>query len=201
MTCPHARKVSQNMLLEPPKPSPDPPRTLQNRAWSAPRCYKSGQDAPKVPKKGIRSAQERENGAQERKMSQHGPNMPGFWPALGALRTPLRMSKQGIRRHKMQWGLTRLAQQAARRTWRPKTLQNRGRNLKKTMLKNNTFSASILEGFGRRFGSVFGRFFGPKVHAKSNLRKSVRQAKNTGRNEYEIDVGTLATKAFSSKNQ
>ena len=78
MTCPHARKVSQNMFLEPPKPSPDPPRTLQNRAWSAPRCYKSGQDAPKVPKKGIRSAQERENGAQERKMCQHGPNMVDF---------------------------------------------------------------------------------------------------------------------------
>jgi len=124
MACPHARKISQNMLLEPPKPSPDPPRTLQNRAWSAPRCYKSGQDAPKVPKKGIRSAQERENGVQERKMSQHGPNIEpdppsdtlGFWRVW----PPLRMSKQGIRRHKMQWDLTRLAQQAARRTWRPR---------------------------------------------------------------------------------
>ena len=49
-------------------------------------------------------------------------------------------------------------------SWRPKTLQNRGRNPKKSMLKNNTFSASILEGFGRRFGRVFGRFFGSKMH-------------------------------------
>ena len=32
------------------------------------------------------------------------------------------------------------------------------------MLKNNTFSASILEGFGPRFGRVFGRFFGAKMH-------------------------------------
>ena len=39
------------------------------------------------------------------------------------------------------------------------------------MLKNNTFSASILEGFGPRFGRVFGRFFGPKMHkiCKSTL--------------------------------
>ena len=46
------------------------------------------------------------------------------------------------------------------------------------MLKNNTFSASILEGFGPRFGRVFRRFFRPKIHAESDLKKSVRQAKN-----------------------
>ena len=44
-------------------------------------------------------------------------------------------------------------------TWRPKRLQNRGRNLKKLMLKNSSFSASIFEGFGPHFGRVFGRFF------------------------------------------
>ena len=48
--------------------------------------------------------------------------------------------------------------------WMSKTLQNRGRNLKKSMLKNNTFLTSILEGFGFSFGKVFGRFFGPKMH-------------------------------------
>ena len=32
------------------------------------------------------------------------------------------------------------------------------------MLKNNTFLASIFEGFGRRFGMVFGRFFEAKTH-------------------------------------
>ena len=45
-----------------------------------------------------------------------------------------------------------------------KTNQNRGRNPKKSMLKNDTFSALILDGFGPRFGKVFGRFFGPKMH-------------------------------------
>ena len=32
------------------------------------------------------------------------------------------------------------------------------------MLKNNTFLASIFEGFGPRFGRVFGRLLGPKLH-------------------------------------
>ena len=43
------------------------------------------------------------------------------------------------------------------------------------MLKNNTFLVSIFEGFGPRFGRVLGRFFGPKMHAKSDLKKSVRE--------------------------
>ena len=42
------------------------------------------------------------------------------------------------------------------------------------MLKNNTFSASILEGFGNRFGRVFGRFFGLKMHAESPYAFSVQ---------------------------
>ena len=49
-------------------------------------------------------------------------------------------------------------------SWKPKRLQNRGRNPKKSMLKNNTFLASIFSSFGLRFGRVFGRFFGPKMH-------------------------------------
>ena len=60
------------------------------------------------------------------------------------------------------------------RTWRPKTLPNRGRNPKKSMLKNSTFLASILEGFGPRFGRVFERFFGPKTYAKSEHLISVK---------------------------
>ena len=62
-------------------------------------------------------------------------------------------------------------------SWRPKRLQNRGRNPKKSMLKNSTFSASIFEGFGPRFGGVLGRFFGRKI--KEN-RKSVIFAKTSG---------------------
>ena len=46
------------------------------------------------------------------------------------------------------------------------------------MLKNNGFSTSISQGFGRRFGMVFGRFLEPKMHAKSDLKKSARQAKS-----------------------
>ena len=60
----------------------------------------------------------------------------------------------------MQWELARLALQAARRTWSVKTLQNRGRNPKKSIPKNNLFSASISERFGRRFGRVSGSFCG-----------------------------------------
>ena len=59
-------------------------------------------------------------------------------------------------------------------SWKPKTLQNQGRNPKKSMLKNITFMASILEGFGPRFGVVFGRFFGPKMHTKGETLNSVK---------------------------
>ena len=38
-------------------------------------------------------------------------------------------------------------------TWRPKRLQNRGQNLKKSMSKNNTFLTSIFS----RFGVIFGK--------------------------------------------
>ena len=58
-------------------------------------------------------------------------------------------------------------------SWRPKRLPNRGQGAKKSMLKTNTFLASIFEGFGPCFGRVFNRFFGPKIHAKSNLGKIV----------------------------
>ena len=59
---------------------------------------------------------------------------------------------------------------------RPKRLQNRGQNEKKSMLKNDAFLASILGGFGGGFGMVFGRFFAPKMHANSDSKKIVRHA-------------------------
>ena len=61
--------------------------------------------------------------------------------------------------------------------WRPKTLQNRGRNPKKSMLKNKPFLASIFQGFGPRFGRVLGWFFGPKMHENcenTNLPKTLK---------------------------
>ena len=76
----------------------------------------------------------------------------------------------------MQWDLTRLPLQAARRTWGPKTLQNRGRNSKKSMSKNNRFSASIFSSFGLRFGEVFGRFFGADWRRHACAKKIVREA-------------------------
>ena len=58
-------------------------------------------------------------------------------------------------------------------TWRPKRLQNRDRNLKKSMLKNSAFSRRILKSLGHGFRKVFGRFWGPKIHAKSDAKKNV----------------------------
>ena len=78
-------------------------------------------------------------------------------------------------------------------SWRPKRLQNRSGNPKKTMLKNNTFSASISEGFGPRFGRVLGRFFRTKMHRNCKnmiLAKTLKIVLPSRRNAnfQEIDV-------------
>ena len=99
----------------------------------------------------------------------------------------------------MQWGLTRLALQAARRTWRAKRLQNRRPNPKNPMFKNSMFSVSSLEGFGPRFGRVFGRFFETKKHAKSDLKKSVRQAKSIGKTNTKSMSALLRQSIVSGK--
>ena len=49
----------------------------------------------------------------------------------------------------------------------PEALFSRPNPGQKSMLKNNTFLASIFEEFGPGFGRFFGRFFGAKRHAKS----------------------------------
>ena len=64
-------------------------------------------------------------------------------------------------------------------SWRPKRLQNRGPTPKKSILKNNTFSASISEGFAPRFGKVFGRFVDAKMRAKSETLNCVKHQQNT----------------------
>ena len=84
-------------------------------------------------------------------------------------------------------------------SWRPKRLQNRGRNPKKSMLKNNTFLTSIFKGFGRRFGLVFGRFFGPKMHSKSDSKKSARQAKSIGKTNTKSMLALLQQSIFRGK--
>ena len=67
------------------------------------------------------------------------------------------------------------------------------------MLKNNTFSASIFKGFGNRFGRVFGRFFGSKMHANSDLKKSVRQAKSIGKTNTKSMSALLRQRLFRVK--
>ena len=70
-------------------------------------------------------------------------------------------------------------------TWRPKRLPNRGQKPKKSMLKNNTFLASIFKGFGCRFGVVFGRFFWTKMHGNSKntiLAKTLKIVLPSSRN-------------------
>ena len=67
------------------------------------------------------------------------------------------------------------------------------------MLTNNTFSASIFNWFGRRFERVFGRFFGPKIRTKSDLKKSVRQAKSIEKTNTKLMPKTFrfSTSIFS----
>ena len=84
-------------------------------------------------------------------------------------------------------------------SWRPKTFQNRGRNPKKTMLKNDIFLTSIFKGFGRRFGVVFGRFFGIKMHSKSDSKKSAQQAKSIGKTNTKSMSALLQQSIFRAK--
>ena len=60
---------------------------------------------------------------------------------------------------------------------------------------------SILEGFRPRFGRVFGRFSGPKMHARSDLKKSVQQAKSIGPANTKSMSALLKQRVFSSKNR
>ena len=84
-------------------------------------------------------------------------------------------------------------------TWRPKRLPNRGRNPKKMMLKNSTFSASIWEGFGPRFGRVFGRFFELKMDARSDLKKIVREPFRIGKTNTKSMLALLQQSVFRAK--
>ena len=66
------------------------------------------------------------------------------------------------------------------------------------MLKN-MFLASILEGFGPRFGRVFGTHFGTKMYAKSDLKKCVQQAQNIVKTNTESMSACLRQTAIRSK--
>ena len=72
------------------------------------------------------------------------------------------------------------------------------------MLKNHTFSASMLEGFGHRFGKVFGRvfgrFFGPKIHGKTDVKKSVRKPFCIGKSNTKSMSALCQQSIFQAKN-
>ena len=155
-------------------------QTPQNRVRSDPKPEKNDQHEEKKCKNRSRTSQDRKKGAQERKMCQHkankAQNPPCFWTALAS---PKHVQTVCPSKQKMQWDLTRLALQAARRTWRVQRLQNRSQNPKKSMLEKASFLASIFQGFGHRFERFFGRFFRPQMHEKCQDVFFVQHQQNT----------------------
>ena len=83
--------------------------------------------------------------------------------------------------------------------WKPKGLQNRGQDAKKSMFENNTFLALILEGLGPRFGRVLGRFFEPKMHTKGDVQKIVLCPRNHSFNGSELMSASLQQSIFRAK--
>jgi hypothetical protein len=49
------------------------------------------------------------------------------------------------------------------------------------------------------FGSVFGRFFGSKMHANSETKKSVRQAKNTVKTNAKLTLALVQQNIYRTK--
>ena len=84
-------------------------------------------------------------------------------------------------------------------SWSANTFQNRCQNTKKSISKNNTFSTSIFTGFDPRFGSFFERFFGSKMHADSETKKSVQQAKNTVKTNAKLMSALVQQNIFQTK--
>ena len=62
-------------------------------------------------------------------------------------------------------------------TWRPKRLQNRGRNPEKSTSKKTRFLESILEGFGLHFGRIFWWFFEANAELILNCESKLRTLK------------------------
>jgi hypothetical protein len=71
--------------------------------------------------------------------------------------------------------------------WRPKKLQNRDPNLKKSMLKSDAFSASIFKGFGLHFQRFLGTL--------GSLKMSISSRRNTDFHVFyprkcDLEIGT-----------
>ena len=75
----------------------------------------------------------------------------------------------------MQWRSTRLALQAARRTWRPQEASKSRPELENIdVAKQHVFSLHFKR-FGRRFGMVFGRFLGHWTFVHRGYPSKVRK--------------------------
>ena len=92
-------------------------------------------------------------------------------------------------------------------SWKAKWLQNGGPNPKKSMLKKiDVENPNPRHVFSIDFGRVrtlfwkrFGRFFGPKMHAKSDVKKSVRQANSIGKTNTKSMSALLQQRVFRAK--
>ena len=84
-----------------------------------------------------------------------------------------------------------------------KTHQNRGRSPQKSMLKNDSFFAWILDGFGPRFGRIFGWFFGPNMHENCKntiLTKTLKTSLPSRRNAYFQEIEDRTKQKNQAKN-
>ena len=95
----------------------------------------------------------------------------------------------------MQWDLIRLALPAAQRT----CSHLGGPKAEKIDVKKQHVFDIDFKGFGPRFESVFGRFFGFQMHANSETKKSVRQAKNTVKTNVKLMSALAQQNIFRTK--
>ena len=139
--------------METPKSPPERCKTRKNQPSAITNAAGDAeftQEAPKSEKQRPRT----------KNRANMAPTCTSFGLDFGGADPPLRKEKQYVNACiKCSRGHT-LGAASGAADLEPKTFQNRWRNPKKTMLENNSFSASFLEGFGRRSGRVFGRFFG-----------------------------------------
>ena len=135
------------------------PKSIENRAARSNRLRRSKMAPKRLPKRSQIEA---------RRLQNRGPEPPKSRPEASkmAFFEDLSLKRVQTGRSLTSW-VGKMANLAP--TWRPRRLQDRGRNPKKSMLKKASFLASIFKGFGPRFGRVFGRFF---------QRKFVEKCKN-----------------------
>ena len=128
---------------------------------------------------------------------------PRFWWVLGLPGLPLSMQSSMLMQAKNAVGSNTAGAASSvpdlAPSWRPKSVQNRSQNAKKSILKNNMFSRSIFGSPGHGFREVFGSFFGPQSHSKSNLKKNVREPFCTVKTNTKSMSALLLQRLFEAK--